>query len=389
MAIASRNTSLMDDIGTIADILSVHAIESDNIRKVPDEIINILASKGFFRMKLPSELGGIDSDILTYMDVIEEISRIDSSIGWNTMIGNSSIGWPGSFLDDKAISIIFKDGKVPLASSVMQPSGKAISVEGGFLLTGEWVFSSGIDHSDWVLAGFTIPTEKPFNHRIACVPKNELRVHDDWKVMGLQATGSRGYSASNLFVPAHFSWSMTNDKPLRGGPINYLGRPGFVTMDHAAFALGVGKRSLETIIEISKTKVRGYNTDRLHIADRDSFKRDLGLAQTKLAAARALVKESHLKAWNYCEQKQIPPPILQSEMRNACVFATETSEEVAQMAFKYGGGTALYLHNNLQKYFRDLAASAQHMMVNASSYENYANFLLGVEGADPMGLRST
>ena len=129
-------------------------------------------------MKLPSELGGIDSDILTYMDVIEEISRIDSSIGWNTMIGNSSIGWPGSFLDDKAISIIFKDGKVPLASSVMQPSGKAISVEGGFLLTGEWVFSSGIDHSDWVLAGFTMPTEKPFNHRIACVPKKELRVQN-------------------------------------------------------------------------------------------------------------------------------------------------------------------------------------------------------------------
>ena len=81
--------------------------------------------------------------------------------------------------------------------------------------------------------------------------------------------------------------------------------------------------------------------------------------------------------------------MIQSEMRNACVFATETSEEVAHMAFKYGGGTALYLHNNLQKYFRDLSASAQHMMVNNSSYENYANFLLDIEGADPMGLRAS
>ena len=389
MALPSQNTSLIDDIGPIADILAAYSVESDYIRKVPDEIINILASKGFFKMKLSSELGGLETDIITYMDVIEEISRIDSSVGWNTMIGNSSIGWPGSFLDDQATSIIFKDKKVPLASSVMQPSGKAIPVESGYLLTGEWLFSSGIEHSEWVLAGFTISNETPFNHRIACIRKNELTVHDDWKVMGLQGTGSCSYSTSNLFVPSSFTWSMTNDEPIRGGAINYLGRPGFVTMDHAAFALGVAKKALETIIEISKTKIRGYNTDRKNVSERDSFKRDLGLAQTKLAAARALVKETHLKAWKYCEQKQVPPPMIQSEMRNACVFATETSEEVAHMAFKYGGGTALYLHNNLQKYFRDLSASAQHMMVNNSSYENYANFLLDIEGADPMGLRAS
>ena len=126
MALASQNTSLIDDIGPIADILAAYSVESDYIRKVPDEIINILASKGFFKMKLSSELGGLETDIITYMDVIEEISRIDSSVGWNTMIGNSSIGWPGSFLDDQATSIIFKDKKVPLASSVMQPSGLSL-----------------------------------------------------------------------------------------------------------------------------------------------------------------------------------------------------------------------------------------------------------------------
>lgn len=388
MATVSSNTNLFDNIGPIADVLAAHSIESDYIRQVPNEIIQILADKGYFRMKLPRDVGGLDVDVLTYMNVIEELSRIDSSVGWNTMIGNSSIGWPGSLLDKEAIKIMFKDGKVPLASSVMMPSGQAIPTDTGFLLTGQWQFSSGIEHSEWVLAGFTIPNESPFNHRIACIPKNDLTIHDDWKVMGLQGTGSCGYSASNLYVPNNFTWSMTNDEPLRGGPISYLGRPGFVTMDHAAFALGVAKRALETIIDISKTKIRGYNKDRIAVSERDSFKRDLGLSQTKLSAARALVIESHLKAWEYCEQKIIPPPMIQSEMRNSCVFATQTSEEVAQMAFKYGGGSALYLHNNLQKYFRDLSASAQHMMVNSSSYENYTNFLLGLDGADPMGTRS-
>ena len=59
MALRSKNTSLIDDIGPIADILAAYSVESDYIRKVPDEIISILDSKGFFKMKLSSDLGGL------------------------------------------------------------------------------------------------------------------------------------------------------------------------------------------------------------------------------------------------------------------------------------------------------------------------------------------
>ena len=169
--------------------------------------------------------------------------------------------------------------------------------------------------------------------------------------------------------------------------MNYLGRPGFVTIDHAAVALGIAKRALETIVEISKHKMRGYNSDLKAVSERGYFKKDLGFAQTKLAAARALVKESHLKAWEYTTQKMVPPPLIQSEMRNSGVYATEVSEEVTEIAFKYGGGGALYLDSKLQKCYRDVAATGQHMMVNMSSYENYANFLLQVDGADAMGVK--
>ena len=75
-------------------------------------------------------------------------------------------------------------------------------------------------------------------------------------------------------------------------------------------------------------------------------------------------------------------------MRNSGVYATEVSEEVTQIAFKYGGGGALYLDSKLQKCYRDVAATGQHMMVNMSSYENYANFLLEVDGADAMGVKN-
>jgi hypothetical protein len=33
---------------------------------------------------------------------------------------------------------------------------------------------------------------------------------------------------------------------------------------------------------------------------------------------------------------------------------------------------------------RDLTTAANHLLVNESSYENHAQFLLGVPGADPL-----
>ncbi len=382
-----KENTILDTVIQLGPELERKCSNAEDIGRLPLEVVTILRENGLFTMKLASELGGLDADIVTYMDVIEELSRIDGAIGWNTMIGNSAIGRPGAFLPEPAIKEMFKDGNIPLAASVPSPSGKATKTDGGFILSGTWYFSSGINQSTWVSGGFITQGEKPAEPRIACIPSSSLTIHDNWKVMGLKGTGSCSYSAEQLFVPESFTFPINQDEPLRGGPINYLGRPGFVTVDHAAVALGIAKRSLESIVETSKTKMRGYNADLRTVSDRGYFKHDIGYAHTKLASARALVKQAHLAAWEYTKQKRVPPALIQSEMRNSGVYATHVSEEVAQIAFKYGGGDALYNESILQKCYRDVLATGQHMMVNISSYENYANFLLDIEGADPMGLR--
>ena len=385
MITMSNRTEILNRIEKISGSLEQYSSKSEELRRLPDEIVQILKQTGLFTMKLSADLGGLDTDIVTYMDAIEELSRIDGSIGWNTMIGNSAIGRPGSFLEKSAIDVIFKNQEIPLAASVPSPSGKAVPTDEGYILSGTWSYASGISQSVWVSGGFTIENEPP---RIACMLATALEIHDNWQVMGLKGTGSCSYTANELFVPKNFTFELNNQIPLRGGPMNYLGRPGFVTMDHAAVCLGIAKRSLETITEMSKTKLRGYNSDLLPVSDRGYFKKDLGLSKIKLSAARALVKESHLKGWEYAEQGIVPPPLIQSEMRTSGVYASEIAEEITHMAFKYGGGEAIYLNNNLQKYYRDACACAQHMMSNQSSYENYANFILDVEDADPMGVKS-
>jgi hypothetical protein len=58
---------------------------------------------------------------------------------------------------------------------------------------------------------------------------------------------------------------------------------------------------------------------------------------------------------------------------------------VATSAFRYGGGTALYHTNILQRCLRDINAAAQHAMVSDTAYENHGQFALGLPEATPMG----
>ena len=48
------------------------------------------------------------------------------------------------------------------------------------------------------------------------------------------------------------------------------------------------------------------------------------------------------------------------------------------MAFRYGGGEALYLSSDLQRCHRDLDAAAQHLFVSDAVYENLGKFALGL-----------
>ena len=71
-------------------------------------------------------------------------------------------------------------------------------------------------------------------------------------------------------------------------------------------------------------------------------------------------------------------------MRAAATYATQTAVECCNVAFRFGGGTALQSKSPLQKCLRDINAAAQHIIVNDISYENYGQFLLGIPGANAM-----
>jgi alkylation response protein AidB-like acyl-CoA dehydrogenase len=381
----AKRQVLLAAVERVRDTLLAGADAAEANATLPPATVQALDEAGLLALKLPAVLGGAEADLVTQLEVLEAVTYIDTSAGWCTLIGAAAIAGPGAFLADEAIAQIFVDGQVPRAAGTFMPSGQAVPVEGGYRVSGRWAFASGIRHAQWVSATTRVIGEgaaAPALRRMV-MPVTDVQIHDNWQVMGLQGTGSCDFSVTDLFVPERFSWDALRTRPQRGGPLYRLGMPAFVANEHVAFALGVGRRALDTLLDRAPSQQRGYGP-RSTLAARPALQRAIGEGELRLRAARALAIECYEAAWAIVCAGQTLPPRWQAELRSVATFATEVAVDVTTQMFRYSGGTALYVTHVLQRCLRDINAAAQHLMVSDAAYENYGQFLLGLPDADPM-----
>ena len=384
---AEKRRVLMDAVDSVRETLAANTLAAEEAATLPPASVAALYDSGLLRLKLPHVLGGAEADPVTQLDVLEAVSRIDPAAGWCLMIGAASLGSLAAFLPDDAIEEIFVGGQPPKVAGAFAPYGAATPVQGGYRLTGRWPFGSGVRHAEWVSAGARVQSDAAYPDRPpqlrVVMPRRDVTVHDNWQVMGLRGTGSCDFSVDDLFVPERFAWDVARTEPTRGGALYRLGRPGFVTNEHSAFALGVGRRALDAFTEVAAGKTRGYNSTNL-LAHRPVLQRALGESDLRLRAARALNVEILDAAWDAVCAGHPPEPPLQAQMRAVATHTTDVAADVTSQAFRYGGGSALFTTSILQQCLRDINAAAQHQMVSDTAYENHGQFLLGLPDARAM-----
>ncbi len=376
---------LLDAIARVRPILEGDAEANDAGETLAWPSVAAMYREGLLSLKTPRELGGPEVDPQLYLELCDELAYINPSAGWCAFINSTSTAWGGAFLPEAGVARIFGGGRVPIASGAVIPRGLATPAAGGWRVSGRWPFASGSAHSSWLLAGFRIvrDDEPGPEHMIMACPVEDAQFIDNWQVMGLKGTGSRDFALTDYFVPEEMAFDLLSTDPQRGGPLFWLGRPGFVTMDHAAFALGVARRALDEIALQAGSYQRGYLTS--PIAQRGALQHDLGKGDQQLRAARALCREALAEAWEFCLRGVRPDLERQLRLRGACVYATDVACQVATMAFRYGGGNAIYNDRVLQRCMRDINAAAQHFMVNTSGYDNLGQFRLGMANVNAMG----
>src|SRR5579862_8193723 len=362
---------------------------AEELRTLPHDAVALLRTLGLFWLKTPAELGGTPLPPGEFCEVIEELAYVDTSTAWAAMIGAGCNGLTGGWLPEDGAQRIYgaADGVRPVVACQLAPRGTGHPVRGGYLVSGRWGFSSGIVHADWLIGAFkpdrgeqggansdddAAPSGFPLMV-VFLVPKDQAEVIDNWHVAGLQGTGSLDFSLDGVFVPAEMTYQL-GAPAVRGGDLFRLGMPAFVSNEVPPLAIGLARRALDDMTELAMHTARfpGGPT----VSERAVFHKELGRAETRIRAARAVHREAMAAAWEAAVAGTAPGEELQLAVTTASVYAVETCTDVVSDLFRYGGGRVLALSNPMQRHLRNVLAARQHLALSEEHYETAGRFLL-------------
>jgi 3-hydroxy-9,10-secoandrosta-1,3,5(10)-triene-9,17-dione monooxygenase len=189
-------------------VLAERAERQNAHRRILPETMDELHAAGVFRVLQPKRWGGYEMDPGTFAEVQMALAEGDVSVGW--MYGVLGVhAWHLALFDDRAARDVWGDDNSVLLSSPYAPGG-ALPVEGGYMFSGRWRFSTGSEHCGWALLGGIVNPEeakgKSFleaDYRTFLVPRKDYEIVDTWHVNGLRGTGSHDLVIKDIFVPAY------------------------------------------------------------------------------------------------------------------------------------------------------------------------------------------
>jgi alkylation response protein AidB-like acyl-CoA dehydrogenase len=144
--------------------------------------------------------------------------------------------------------------------------------------------------------------------------------------------------------------------------------------------MGMARASIDEVIEIANQKTP--QGSRRTLAHRPVLHKDMGSADTKLAAARSYLYALSNEVWQHCQTDE-PTVEQRQQLRAANVHAVNTAVEVIDKMYTIVGGTSVFETSCLQQHFRDVHVATQHMMVAEPVMELAGRVILGLDNEAP------
>jgi len=253
-------------------LLREEAPKCEELRRLSSAVMDALNRSGLIRYLQPKVRGGMELPFVAYFDIPEMLSRGDMSVGWvvtNLGSHHRNLAW----WEPRAQEEVWgPDRDAGIASGIAYPQGRGVPADGGIVLSGEWGFSSGTDHSDWsMLACIVRDHDQIVDYMYCLLHRSQYEVVDDWHTLGMRATSSKTVRCKDVFVPAHRALSMyvarpghmwpgtaVHRNPLYRIPISALGGHGI-----GGCMVGNARAALETAIAMVKSRSTNYTGARM------------------------------------------------------------------------------------------------------------------------------
>ncbi|MFE7603319.1 acyl-CoA dehydrogenase family protein [Streptomyces sp. NPDC057494] len=179
-----------------------HAEEAERTGRLHPEVVAAMTAAGLARHFVPRRWGGTAGGFAELLGTVAGIGTACASTAWCAVL-LASHGRLAAHLPAEGQRDLWGDSPdVRVAAAIVPPAGRLVRVPGGWRVSGEWAFASGVEHADWVLlasldhSGGGAPA-----YRVLAVPRERVGVRETWDAVGLRATGSHTVTADGVFVP--------------------------------------------------------------------------------------------------------------------------------------------------------------------------------------------
>ncbi len=333
--------------------IAPHVMEWDEASRFPAELIPKLAEMGLLGVIFPEQYGGAGLGYIDYVAVIEELSRVDGSVGLIVAAHNSlctnHIYKFGSEEQRKKYVVPLAQGKKLGCWSLTEPEAGsdaggtrtvAARKAGGWVLNGAKTFTTNGHYADFCVAMAVTDKAKRSKGISAFIVEKGTPGFQPGKKenkLGMRASDTSEVVFSDCFVP---------DANLLGqegqGFINTLQVLDGGRISIAALALGMAQGAYEAAVKYAKQRKQFGKA----ITEFQAIQFKLADMVTEIDAARWLVYKA---AW-LADQKG---PRFTRESSMAKLYASEVGVRVANEAVQIFGGYGFIKDYPVEKFYRD------------------------------------
>jgi alkylation response protein AidB-like acyl-CoA dehydrogenase len=338
------------------EVVAPGAAERDRTETFPLDVVRQMAELGLFGLPFPEAFGGSDADTITICLAIEELGRIDQSVGITLSaavgLGGGMIARFGSPEQKERWLGPIARGEILATFALTEPGGgsdaaaarttaRADGDDGGWILDGAKAFitNSGTPITGvHVVAAVTDPDAGSHALSTFVVPADAggITVEPAYRKLGWHASDTHGLVFEGVRVPAG---ALLGERGRGFGQCLEILAGARVTI--SALAVGLAQACLDESVRYAN--------------EREAFGRPIGsnqMIQAKLADLRASIEAARLltyrAAWLRDQGRRYV-----AEASMAKLVASETAVSAAREAVQIHGGYGFIEEFPVARFYRD------------------------------------
>jgi alkylation response protein AidB-like acyl-CoA dehydrogenase len=333
--------------------IAPHVMEWDEAQTFPVEVIRKLGKLGYMGAIFPEELGGTGLGYIEYAIIIEELSRVDGSVGIivaaHTSLCSNHIYKMGSEEQRRKYIPKLASGEWLGCWSLTEPEAgsdaagtrtKAVRDGDGWVLNGAKTFTTNAHYAD-VCVAMAVTDRAAAQHGISAFIVDRgtpgFRAGKKENKLGLRASATGEVIFENCRLGAGQLCGKINEgfvdslKVLDGGRVSI-----------AALAIGMAQGAYDAALKYSKLRKQFGRP----ISEFQAIQNKLVDMAVELDAARLL---NYRAGWMIDQGKRVT-----RESSMAKLFASEAAVRIANEAVQIHGGYGFIKDYPVEKFYRDV-----------------------------------